>query len=99
MENKSEEHGRRVIEARKGRAKARDILAILNHQEYRCALSGEALNPDTKSELDHVIPVAEGGDNSKENLQVVTSKINRMKGTLSNSEFIAICKRVAVWNS
>lgn len=33
-----------------------------------------------------------------DNVQLVDKKINMMKGTLSNEEFIDLCKKVAEYN-
>ena len=82
------------------RAKSKDqatrsqILELLERQQYRCALSGDALSPDD-AELDHVVPVTKGGDNSINNIQIVTKRINRMKGAMTNEQFVAACCRVA----
>lgn len=53
-----------------------------------------ALTPDVAN-LDHIMPIAKGGNNVIENLQVVHCIINRMKGTLTNREFITWCRLVA----
>jgi 5-methylcytosine-specific restriction endonuclease McrA len=76
----------------------RELLRLVESQKYRCALSGDELDPDFAA-LDHVNPVSKGGSHAVSNLQVITKTINAMKGTLSNDEFIAICKQVAQWNS
>lgn len=74
-----------------GRKEVRELIA---NQDYKCALTGVALDPDT-AELDHVVPVTEGGDHSIGNLQVLHKTVNRMKGSMSNDEFIRWCKLVA----
>ena len=76
----------------------KDIRNILEAQEYRCALTGEELNPDHAS-LDHIVPVSQGGGHDKHNLQILTSQVNAMKGVMSNEEFIAVCRRVTAWNA
>lgn len=69
------------------------ILQLLEHQSYRCALTGRALTPETAS-LDHIVPVCRGGDHRIENTQVLERSVNRAKGTLTNDEFIALCGEV-----
>jgi len=74
------------------------LIDLVRSQDFRCSLSGVVLLPDIAT-LDHKIPVAEGGGHSIENLQVVHSAINRMKGTMSCDEFVRWCKLVAMWTS
>ena len=76
-----------------GRTKARDLLHILAAQDYRCALSGQALTPSNTS-ADHIVPVCRGGTNAENNAQIVTKEINRAKGTMTNEEFINMCRLV-----
>lgn len=77
---------------------AKDLVRLIKSQEYRCALTGEKLTPKT-SELDHKIPRSKDGSDAIENLQWLDRTINRMKGQMTNEQFIAACKRVAAWNS
>lgn len=70
------------------------ILSLIRRQKSRCALTGRVLSPSDAS-LDHIIPISRGGTHSIENGQVVHRDVNRCKGTLSNDEFIAICREVA----
>lgn len=69
------------------------IIALLESQAYRCALTGTKLTPHTAM-LDHMLPISRGGENSMENIQVLRSDINRTKGTLTNEEFVDICREV-----
>jgi len=66
-------------------------------QQYRCALSGMKLTKE-EAELDHIVPVSEGGTNDINNLQWLHYSVNRMKGTMSQDEFLLICRRVTEWN-
>ncbi|MCC7409317.1 MAG: hypothetical protein IT442_14725, partial [Phycisphaeraceae bacterium] len=70
------------------------VLALLQRQAYRCALTGWDLTPETAA-LDHIIPVSRGGEHRISNAQVLTKIVNRAKGTLTNEEFIELCG--AVW--
>lgn len=73
---------------------AQDILKLLKNQEYRCALTGRRLTPDSAS-LDHMVPISRGGTHCLPNAQVLHKDVNRAKGTLTNEEFIALCREVA----
>jgi hypothetical protein len=78
------------------KASAKELMAMLQLQQFRCALSGDRLTPDV-SRCDHVIPVSEGGSNRIDNLQWVTHDINRAKGVMSQDAFIGMCIKVAIW--
>lgn len=69
---------------------ASEILALVEKQDYRCALSGRALTPQTAS-LDHIQPLSRGGTHAIENLWVVDLHANAAKGTLTVDEFVALC--------
>jgi 5-methylcytosine-specific restriction endonuclease McrA len=72
----------------------KELRELITKQEYRCALTGVELEPST-AEIDHVIAVADGGDHSIGNLQVLHRIVNRMKGAMDNDEFIRWCNLVA----
>jgi len=78
-------------------ATAADLKTMVEKQKYRCALSGIKLTPDT-SQLDHIEPLATNGTNEISNLQWLDSVVNKAKGTMSQAEFIQMCRRVAQWN-
>lgn len=73
--------------------KASQIREMVERQNYKCALTGRDLTPETAS-LDHVIPVARGGDHSVENLWVVHHQVNTAKGTMTVEEFVQMCREV-----
>jgi 5-methylcytosine-specific restriction endonuclease McrA len=58
-----------------------------------CAITGnkhsvmEAQSHPLGMNLDHIIPVARGGRNELENCQPLGTKINQMKGDMTNEEF------------
>lgn len=70
-----------------------DILRLLGRQAYRCALTGRELNPDSTA-LDHIVPVSRGGRHVMGNVQALDKPVNRAKGTLTNDEFIQLCREV-----
>lgn len=75
-----------------------ELMKLLKQQEYRCALTGEKLTPNT-AELDHKTPKSKGGEDSLPNLQWLDKTVNRMKGRMTVEEFVAVCKRVVQWTS
>ena len=78
------------------RIKAPEIEALLERQNYRCALTGHHLTPNNAS-LDHMVPVSRGGAHTIENMQVVLTKVNHAKGTMTQDEFIQLCRKVVAW--
>lgn len=81
---------------RKRDTSSKDLMQLLKRQEFRCALSGKKLTPDT-AELDHILPRSNGGTNAIINLQWLDKRINRMKGQMTQEEFIECCRLVTEW--
>jgi hypothetical protein len=52
---------------------------ILKRDNYRCKLCGSIASETTQLEIDHIIPVSKGGDNSFGNLQTLCNNCNRGK--------------------
>lgn len=73
--------------------RARDIMALLRKQNYRCAYTGAELTPSNTA-ADHYLPLDRGGTHSITNIRLVTKEVNRAKGTLSFDEFLAMCLSV-----
>ena len=78
-------------------AVASQLMQAIKNQQYRCALSGVEISPKT-AELDHKTALSEGGSNLIDNLQWLDANVNRAKGTMSQDEFITMCRRVTEWN-
>lgn len=78
------------------RVSRRGVLNLLRTQGYRCALSGRPLTPDNCA-LDHILAMSRGGANLIENAQVLHRDVNRAKGTLTNQEFVQLCREVVEW--
>jgi 5-methylcytosine-specific restriction endonuclease McrA len=76
-----------------GSVNQKAVLELLERQQYRCALTGRDLTPETAS-LDHIVPVCRGGEHHIVNTQVLEYSVNRAKGTLTNEEFIVLCGEV-----
>ena len=80
------------------KASSVELRKLIAEQDYRCALSGVEMTPDD-AELDHIDPIENGGSNEINNLQWLHKDVNRAKGTMSQDEFLLICKRVNAWRS
>jgi hypothetical protein len=78
----------------RGQVSTENVLALLAHQQYRCALTGRALTPQTAA-LDHIVPIRFGGEHVIENTQVLHKDVNRAKGSLTSEEFIGLCREIA----
>jgi len=72
------------------------VQQMLRAQQYRCALSGRQLTPDSAS-LDHIVAISRGGEHRIENAQVLHKDVNRAKGAMDNDEFLALCREVVAW--
>lgn len=75
-----------------------DLWKICKKQRCKCALTGRPLTNENIS-LDHIIPISRGGENVKENLQLVTKDVNYAKHKLLDSEFILLCQDVVANNN
>src|SRR5690606_32420688 len=93
-------HSRSERKPRKCRVRDRETLSLddlrelLRRQNYRCALTGERLTPANFA-LDHIVPLANGGDFTAANSQLVLKVVNRAKNTMSEREFVEMCRKVA----
>jgi 5-methylcytosine-specific restriction endonuclease McrA len=77
---------------------AQRLLNLLRLQDFRCALTGIPLSPDTAA-LDHIVPISRGGKHAMENVQVILANVNQAKGTMSQDEFLEMCRAVIDFNS
>jgi 5-methylcytosine-specific restriction endonuclease McrA len=69
-------------------------MSIVERQGFKCALTGIEVTPK-RSSLDHRHPRSYGGDDDKDNLQVVLPMIQRAKTTMSQRQFVSMCHAVA----
>lgn len=78
-----------------------DVADIWESQNHHCALSGMPLEFKTtpgkhytsgQPSLDRI---DSNGDYTKDNIQIVDSRVNVMKNKLSQDEFIGICKLIS----
>jgi len=72
---------------------ATQVLELVERQDYRCAISGRKLTPETAS-LDHIVPFSRGGEHNISNVWVVDHQVNIAKGTMTLEEFMAMCRDV-----
>lgn len=79
-----------------GKLKSKDLRDLLESQGYCCALTGRPLTPQV-AQLDHVQPISKGGKNVKTNAQILHAQVNQAKGTMSQDEFIEMCREVVRW--
>lgn len=80
-----------------GQVSTENVLQLLEHQQYRCALTGRRLTPQTAA-LDHIVPIRRDGQHVIENTQVLHKDVNRAKGSLTSEEFIGLCREVVRWS-
>jgi len=73
-------------------------MQLLKTQGFRCALTGIELTPQT-ARLDHIVPVSKGGTDVIENLQWLHIDANTAKATMAQDQFIAMCRKVAAYQS
>lgn len=76
------------------KANAEQLMQLLKQQSFRCALSGVEISPET-ARLDHIVPVSQGGTDEIGNLQWLHVDANTAKGTMSQEQFILMCRRVS----
>lgn len=72
------------------------VMELLEAQDFRCAMTGRQLTPQTAA-LDHIVPIRCGGEHVIENTQVLEKAVNRAKGSLTSAEFIGMCREVVDW--
>lgn len=84
----------KVEDARPSLVSIPDLRELLDSQQVMCALCGCELTPRI-AELDHIKPRANGGTDAISNLQWLCKVCNRMKGAMSQDEFLAVCCRVS----
>lgn len=66
----------------------------------QCYLTGEPINLITSKNynIDHIVPPKRGGNNSIDNMGILTKEVNNMKKDLLIDEFVSWCKRILEHN-
>ena len=60
----------------------------------RCGICGKSIPIETTN-LDHIIPKAQGGKSSRANLQIACRACNSMKAALTPGQFREVVQRIA----
>lgn len=71
---------------------ATQLRDLWNQQHGLCALTGTPL--DKSAELDHVIPISKGGDNSYGNSRWLCRAANQAKRDLTDSDFFSLLSNI-----
>jgi 5-methylcytosine-specific restriction endonuclease McrA len=81
------QHNRRARERNAGGNLSHDLAQRLYAaQQGRCACCKRKLGD--AYDMDHIVPLARGGTNTDENIQLLTSRCNRQKGAKHPVEFM-----------
>lgn len=72
---------------------ADELQELWNKQKGVCALTGRKLDKD--AEIDHIVPISRGGDNSINNSRWLCRQANQAKHSLTDDEFFRLCSEVA----
>lgn len=84
--NASERKRRALKKGCQGSHTISDLRAILKAQKYRCVYCYADLRK-AKRHLDHIMPLARGGSDGRENLQYLCAPCNLSKGAKDPIEF------------
>jgi hypothetical protein len=71
-------------------------MFVYNKANGRCQLCGKQLNIN-KISVDHIIPLAKGGLNDLDNLQLACSSCNEFKGCLYPEEYVDKIKEILIY--
>jgi 5-methylcytosine-specific restriction endonuclease McrA len=66
---------------------AKDVDRLIDLQNNKCAICSIRLTKKVKYEVDHIQPIARGGENNKENIQILCRECNRKKWAHDPIEF------------
>lgn len=91
--SKNPEHSRMLSKARRARVQGArtepitkgDIAAIKSRQKGKCAVCRERLG---KQHIDHIVPLALGGEHAKRNLQLLCPRCNLSKSSKHPNDFM-----------
>ncbi|MDO8610982.1 MAG: hypothetical protein Q7R95_10665 [bacterium] len=72
----------------------KDLISIMEKQEFLCALTGDKLVWGGEIELDHIIPESKGGEKILSNVRWVTKDANRIKQYLTDLELKNLCQKI-----
>lgn len=69
---------------------AKDFYSLLDRQNFRCALSGRELTPET-TDAEHILPLDSGGIHTPENIYLIVRDAARLKRHLTEAELVRLC--------
>lgn len=69
-----------------------NVKELWEEQKGRCAITNVELIPGINASLDHIIPIAKGGTNSKNNMRFIHKSLNGFKNDLTENEFKTLLK-------
>lgn len=71
-----------------------ELKLLIEKQNYKCALTGDAISFEDNIELDHKLPTYRGGANDLSNVQWVTKEANWFKRALTENELLTLCEKI-----
>ena len=88
-------NNRNIIMNKKAEISVDEVIQKIS-ENPKCALTGDYIdiNKPNTYQFDHIVPVSRGGTNTLDNLQIVTKIANMSKATMTNDEYLEICKKV-----
>lgn len=78
------------------RPTAKRIRRLVELQGFKCSMTGLPLVPEDAN-LDHIVPIAAGGDHVMSNVQIVHKIVNQMKSTLPSDTFVDWCRKIVAF--
>jgi len=73
----------------------KQALDHIGGTKVKCYLTGEEIDLLVDDyHIDHIFPVSKGGENTLENLAIVTPEVNRSKSDMTVEEYLSLCKTV-----
>lgn len=70
-----------------------DLWKVAKKQKLKCVFTGQPLTVHNMS-VDHIIPKSKGGPNIPSNIRLVLKPVNIAKSTMSDTEFLELCKSI-----
>lgn len=71
-------------------------MSLLEQQDFKCALTGDPLTPETAA-LCYRIPLSRGGAYEPTNAFIATQQVAGMKSTLTVAELVDVARRIVAW--
>lgn len=81
-----------IIDGKRTNKHWKALLEIFGNQQGKCPYTGRELIIGLNAELDHIVPRCLDGSDAISNLQWVFQGINRMKGAMSEEDFLNLVK-------